>query len=286
MPTTLSQKIDDRSRAAKMDDGTPCRVITDHDIRRLSEEEGVAGRIVEASALDLQIVPTRYLRNMKTLSMDDQRRLLQASVCIVGLGGLGGLVTESLARMGVGRLKLIDGDTVETHNLNRQLLSTTDSIGTAKAEVAAMRVAAVNPGVEVMPHALYLTPENASALIENSELAIDCLDTIPGRFTLESAARQAGIPMISAAVAGLSGHVTTIFPEDAGLENIYGTVDSLSPPKGEETRMGCLAPAVNLIAALESNEALNVLLAKNNTLQNRLLVVDLTDYSIETLQLS
>jgi molybdopterin/thiamine biosynthesis adenylyltransferase len=286
MLPTLKQKIDDRSRAAKMDDGTPCRVITDHDVRRLSAEEGIAGRIVEASALDLQIVPTRYLRNMKTLSMDDQRRLLQASVCIVGLGGLGGLVTESLARMGVGRLKLIDGDTVETHNLNRQLLSTTDSIGAAKAEVAAMRVAAVNPGVEVTPHALYLAPENASTLIENSELAIDCLDTIPGRFTLESAARQAGIPMISAAVAGLSGHVTTIFPEDVGLENIYGTIDSLSPPRGEETRMGCLAPVVNVIASLESNEALNVLLAKKNTLQNRLLVVDLTDYSIETLQLS
>jgi molybdopterin/thiamine biosynthesis adenylyltransferase len=92
--------------------------------------------------------------------------------------------------------------------------------------------------------------------------------------------------MVSAAVAGISGHVTTIFPDDRGLENIYGPEDRLTVVKGAETHLGCLAPGVNLIASLECVEVLKVLLGRDNTLKNRLLVVDLSDYTIETLQFS
>jgi molybdopterin/thiamine biosynthesis adenylyltransferase len=115
---------------------------------------------------------------------------------------------------------------------------------------------------------------------------VDCLDNIPSRFALEAAAKRAGIPMVSAAIAGISGHVTTIFPEDKGLETIYGPEDQISMAKGAETRLGCLAPGVNLIASLECAEVLKVLLKKDTTLKNRLLVVDLADYTVESLQLS
>ena len=91
--------------------------------------------------------------------------------------------------------------------------------------------------------------------------------------------------MVSAAVAGLSGHLTTIFPQDKGLETIYGPIDQLKADKGEEVHLGCLAPGVNLIASLECVEALKVLLDRKHALRNRMLVVDLTDYTFETLQL-
>ena len=285
MKNTLEHRIDALAVNATLADGTPCRTIEAAETIRLADETGVTGRMVEIAALKQHILPDRYLRNMKTLSEVDQIRLLEATVCIVGLGGLGGTVTETLARMGIGRLHLADGDVFEAHNLNRQLFSGVDRIGKPKAEMAVMRVNRINPGIEVVATATYVTPENADILVAPCDLVVDCLDNIDTRFTLEAAVKRAGIPLVSAAVAGMSGHVTTVFPEDSGLETIYGPQDQLSKTRGAETQLGCLAPAVNLMASLECAEVLNVLLEKRQTLKNRLLVVDLADHTFETLQL-
>ena len=282
IPSRLEQLAD----AGILGDGTPCKVISASDVLRLADDTGVPGRIVEIAALERGIIPDRYLRNRQSLSAKDQIQLLESRVCIVGLGGLGGLVTETLARMGIGRLTLVDGDVFEAHNLNRQLLSRSDGLGRSKASDAENRVAAINPGIETNAVAEYLTASNAPALLGECDLAVDCLDNLRSRFTLARATAQAGIPMISAAVAGLSGHITTIFPQDKGLEAIYGPADQLKVDKGEEQLLGCLAPGVNLMASLECAEALQVLLSKENILRNRLLVVDLGDYTFETLQLA
>jgi molybdopterin/thiamine biosynthesis adenylyltransferase len=188
--------------------------------------------------------------------------------------------------MGVGRLHLIDGDVFEAHNLNRQLLSNTDCLGQRKAEAALKRIGAINPGLEVRADSVYLTSENADALVAANNLVVDCLDNIKSRFILEAAAKRAGIPMVSAAVAGMCGHVTTIFPGDKGLETIFGPENQLTAAKGAETQLGCLAPGVNLIASLECAEVFKVLLDRGKTLRNRLLVVDLTDGTFESLPLS
>jgi molybdopterin/thiamine biosynthesis adenylyltransferase len=285
MQNTLEDRLDTLALKTSLADGTPCRTIDAAAIIRLADETGTTGRTVEIAALRHRILPDRYLRNMKTLSEADQIRLLEATVCIVGLGGLGGTVTETLARMGIGRFHLADGDQFEAHNLNRQLLSVVDRIGKPKTEAAVTRIKAINPGLEVVATIEHMTPKNADALVDSCDLVVDCLDSIHSRFTLEAAAKRAGIPMVSAAVAGMSGHVATIFPEDKGLETIYGPEDQLSLAKGAETRLGCLAPAVNLMASLECAEVLNVLLEKNKTLRDKLLVVDLADYTFETLQL-
>ena len=286
MKDTLEHRLDSLASNTALADGTPCRAIAAVQVIRLADEAGVTGRTVELAALRQHILPDRYLRNMKTLSEADQIRLLESTVCIVGLGGLGGTVTETLARMGIGRFCLVDGDVFEAHNLNRQLLSDVDRIGMPKVDAAVMRVKTINPGIEVVATSAFLTPENADTLLGSCDLVVDCLDNIHSRFTLEAAAKRGGIPMVSAAVAGISGHVTTIFPEDNGLETIYGPEDQLKTTKGAETRLGCLSPGVNLIAALECAEVLKILLQKEKTLKNKLLVVDLADYTVETLQLS
>jgi molybdopterin/thiamine biosynthesis adenylyltransferase len=278
--------IDALARQTSLADGTPCRTIGPSEVMRLAEEAGVTGRIVEIEALRQNVLPVRYLRNRQTLCDADQIRLLESTACIVGLGGLGGLVTETLARMGVGRLFLIDGDKFEAHNLNRQLFSSMVAMGMPKAEAATARVRTINPGLEVVASATFLTPENGHTLVGASSIVVDCLDNISSRFALEAAARRAGIPMVSAAVAGISGHVTTVFPGDEGLEAVYGPVDQLEMVTGAETRLGCLAPGVNLMASLECAEVLKVLLGRDKTLKNSLLVVDLADYTFETLQLS
>ncbi len=101
-------------------------------------------------ALQNDIVPEHYARNLRFFSVEDQIALLNSQVGVVGLGGLGGAVTEILARIGFGRLVLLDGDMFEESNLNRQFLSKTDLLGSSKANAAKQRVAEVNPSICAM----------------------------------------------------------------------------------------------------------------------------------------
>jgi molybdopterin/thiamine biosynthesis adenylyltransferase len=129
-----------------------------------------------------------------------------------------------------------------------------------------------------------LTDSNSLSLIENSDVTVDCLDNVPTRFTLERAAKQIGLPLVSAAVAGVSGHVTTIFPEDPGLELIYGESDQ-RPRKGVETSLGCLPQAVTLLASVECSEVIKILLGRGELLRNKLFFVDLVSNTMDVLQL-
>jgi molybdopterin/thiamine biosynthesis adenylyltransferase len=186
----------------------------------------------------------------------------------------------------VGQLNLVDGDRFEDHNLNRQLLCTQHRIGTSKARAAAERVCAINSSLAVEAYEEFLDSKNAPRLIRDSDAVVDCLDNIESRFVLEAAAKAANIPMVSAAVAGLSGQVTTIFPQDEGLELIYGPIDRLTSPKGAETVLGCLPQAVGLIAAAESGEVIKVLLGQDKQLlRNQMLWVDMSANTYETLKL-
>ncbi|MDO8941730.1 MAG: HesA/MoeB/ThiF family protein [Desulfobacterales bacterium] len=279
--------IDDITRLAthrQFPDKTPYRNISVEHVRRLSAESAASGREVEIAALENSIVPERYARNMRTFSLEDQAALLRARVGVVGLGGLGGTVAEILARMGVGRLTLVDGDRFEDSNLNRQLLSTVEGLGQLKSEAARVRVGRINPSVDVNALAEFVTAENAGAVLGGCDVVVDCLDNLRTRFVVEDACRRIGCPFVSAAVAGASGHVTTIFPEDTGLRLIYGEPGQL-PPKGAETSLGTLPYAVVFLATLECAEVVKVILKKGSLLRHKLLVADLMDGIVEVMNL-
>jgi molybdopterin-synthase adenylyltransferase len=242
-------------------------------------------RPAENPVLDLPEFPQRYARNRGTLSGRDQIVLLGSRVCIVGLGGLGGGVTEILTRLGVGPLTLIDGDVFEESNLNRQLLSTVQNLGTSKATAAALRVRQINPSVQTRIHPVFLDAQNAASLLEGAAVVVDCLDSLRTRFVLEKAAKAAGIPLVSAAIAGTYGQITTIFPEDPGLSLIYGPEDGV-PEKGAETALGTLPYTALALASLQCSEITKILLNRGSLLRNRLLVLDLMDNAVEVLALT
>jgi molybdopterin-synthase adenylyltransferase len=106
---------------------------------------------VEGITLGLGLLPARYQRNQQTLTVYDQLKLFRSRVAVIGCGGLGGYVIEELARLGVGTIYAIDPDTFQEHNLNRQLLSSTANLGRAKVEIAAARVAEINPATTLIP---------------------------------------------------------------------------------------------------------------------------------------
>lgn len=277
--------LEQLTEAKTFPDQTPYRSLSVKHILELSRRPGLSGREIEITALENGIVPERYARNLRTFSLPDQSLLLKAHAGVVGLGGLGGTVTEILARMGVGRLTLIDGDRFEDSNLNRQILSSIAHLGHPKAETARRRVSQINPSVDCTGSAEFLSPENAADLLASCDVVVDCLDNLPARFMVEDACRRLGRPMVSAAVAGASGHVTTIFPEDRGLRLIYGEPQNL-PLKGAETALGTVPFSVVFLASLECAEVAKIILKKGTPFRNKLLVADLTDGVIEVMNLT
>lgn len=226
----------------------------------------------------------RYNRNFDTLSLNEQAKLGCTTVAVIGLGGLGGTVLEMLARVGVGRLILIDGDVFDETNLNRQLLSQESLIGVSKAKAAKDRVRAINSQVNVRVFETYVNEENLFEHIKDADLVMDCLDSIDTRFALQDAANKAGIPIVSGAIAGVTGQVTVIYPGDRGYALIYGK-KSRSSAKGVETRTGNISYCALFVAALQSSECVKVLLKRGDILQNKLLIAQLWTNTFEVVNL-
>lgn len=273
------------SKPYQMPDGSELTVISFAQTNAIARQYGVEQKNIEIMALKNSMVPERYVRNLRSLSTDDQIRLLESSVCVVGLGGLGGTVVETLTRIGIGSLILIDGDVFDESNLNRQRFSSENHIGLSKAKTAAKGVSDINASIVVQYHTEMMNPENARDLIRGADIVVDCLDSIDARFVLQDAARKAGIPLVSAAVGGMSSQMTTIFPEDSGFELIYGSRESITNKKGAEVRLGNLAFTVATVASLECAEVVKILLQRGSDLRNRLLIIDLLDYTFECIRL-
>ena len=285
MKRHLPEILRERSRLLTLPDGSNRSVISLTDTADIARQSGKTRKEIDILALEHAIVPQRYLRNLDALSMQNQIALLQSRACIVGLGGLGGTVVETLARLGIGAMTVIDGDSFDESNLNRQTLSSEQNLSHTKTAAALEKILTVNSSIQIRAHTENMDEENAVHLLENSDIAVDCLDNISARFVLERAAKKTGIPMVSAAVAGFFGQVTAIFPEDRGLELVYGPESSLSATRGAETGLGNLGFTVSLTASLECAEVVNILLNKNSDLRNQLLIIDLKEHTFERIRL-
>ncbi|MDQ7823379.1 MAG: HesA/MoeB/ThiF family protein [Candidatus Eremiobacteraeota bacterium] len=244
----------------------------------LADEREAAGefhlglRDIDEAALTTGLMPARYARNRNTIDTSRQLALLRATVAVVGCGGLGGYLVEELARAGVGTLVAIDPDVFTEHNLNRQLLSTLDLLGSPKAAAAAARVAAINPAVEVIARREALTAENGGTLLERAHVAADGLDSIPARITLADTCIEKGIPLVHGAIGGWYGQVLTQYPPRNLIRELYGPTGRTH---GIEKSLGnpSFTPAV--IASLQSAEICRIITGEGPALKERMLVIDL-----------
>lgn len=259
-------------------------VIALEQIRALSCTFSLSSKEVELAALEICVLPRRYLRNLRTIDMDGQAKLLQATVAVVGLGGLGGCVLESLARMGIGRLILIDNDRFSDPNLNRQILATEANLGASKVEAAGLRVAAINSAVEVVSHAVEATSENLLSLLASADMVVDAVDRLPMRIILQEAAQQRGIPLVHGAIGGMLGQVMTILPGDEGLYALYGREEI--PEQGIEAELGCPAATPMMVAAWQAQEVMKLLTGIGKPLRHRLLLLDAAAGTVDVIHLS
>lgn len=222
----------------------------------------------------------RYDRNRELISQSDQDRLNNAVVAVVGLGGLGGHSSEQLARLGIGRLILIDYDVFDESNLNRQLFATEDTIGESKAHWAKERLTKVNSEIEYIFHDTRLTKDNARELLAGAEIVVDALDNIRTRLILQEACRELGVPLVYGAIGGWYGQVAFIEPGDDTLDLLYPDQDAV----GIEKQLGNPSFTPALVASVQVAETLKYLLDRGSLLRNKVLLIDLLNQEYQVLE--
>jgi len=187
----------------------------------------------------------RYERNLPALTEAECLLLREKQVLIVGCGGLGGHIIDQLCRIGIGTLRVADGDVFDETNLNRQLLSRVHLLGVSKAKAAADHIAQVNPSVQVEAVAEFMTADNVCRLIADCDVVIDALDNIPSRRMLSKACEQAGIPYVYGAIQGWVAQAALSLPGD-------GLVDMLFPQNVEIRDKSVLSFTPALCASMQT----------------------------------
>jgi molybdopterin/thiamine biosynthesis adenylyltransferase len=199
---------------------------------------------------------------------EGQNRLKRAHVVVAGVGGLGSPASIYLACAGVGHITIVDYDSVELSNLNRQILYWDEDIGEKKVFSAARKLARLNPQVEVTPVYEKITGDNVKGIISGANVVIDGMDNLGARFIINSACVSEGIPFIHGAIHGFDGEITTIIPgKTACLACILPEVTV----RGEAPPVFGVTPA--LVASLQVMEAIKLLAGIGDLLTNKMLHV-------------
>ena len=215
---------------------------------------------------------TRYKKNFEQngITQADQEKLLNSRVIVMGAGGLGSGVIMNLAALGVGQIKIIDGDIVEESNLNRQIIHKYKNIGRAKVISAKDWVQEFNPDIRVELDKIKINELNYFNIIQGYDIIIDCFDSYESKYMLNEIIIRHKKVLIHGAAQGFYGQVTTIIPDKTGcLECVMQ-----KPKQIKETMHASLSPVVNTIAALQAQEALKVITGAGTPLLNKLLVFD------------
>jgi molybdopterin/thiamine biosynthesis adenylyltransferase len=261
--------------------GQKFHTISESDLRDWALRNNFTLRQAVAAALQVGIFPECFERNFPSLSAPEQLRLFDSSVLVVGLGGLGGTLAPLLARVGVGRVLLADGDVFTPANLNRQWLATHQTLGASKARVAADYLHEINSALLADAIPQYLTPDNLMTHLSQVQVVLDGLDNLHSRRDLFQAAQKAGVPLVHGAVVGRFGQVATVLPDDPeSFTRIYSDT-AIEVAGGREI----LAPTATLTASLQIQEAVRLLLGQPPVYHGRLAHFDGDTGTLELLPL-
>ena len=241
---------------------------------------------LEASQAD------RYARHlvMPQVGPPGQRKLLDTRILLAGLGGLNSPVAMYLAAAGVGTLGLLDFDTVERSNLQRQVLHGESRIGQSKAESACSRIQDINPGIATEILDLKLTPQNAGELAADWDIVIDGTDSFESRYALNRACLEHGTPLVYGAVMRFQGQVSVFWPSGPGQDSspCFQCLMPRAPAEGEApgcAEAGVLGILPGIVGTLQANEALKLALGIGRVLIGELLMVDALNMEFRRMKL-
>jgi molybdopterin/thiamine biosynthesis adenylyltransferase len=274
--TALERAIQVKAQPIKDLVGRDVSVVDEAEADAIAKDFGLSLLDVYKAALRLGIHPRRYLRNRDGISFQDQLKLAGSRVAVVGAGGLGGTVIQLLGRIGVGLLTVVDCDVFDETNLNRQAFCTRDWVGQPKALAVQAQMKGINPAAQVIAQVVRLDSINGPEILAGCQVIVDALDNVKDRLTLETVAKSMGVPFVHGAIAGFEGQLITVFPEDPGLKQIYGSGDeSPSAANRPEFLLGVPSFTPSLVATLEAMEVLKILLNRGVPFRNKMVYIDL-----------
>ena len=218
----------------------------------------------------------RYSRHilLPEIDVSGQEKLLAAHVAIIGIGGLGSPVALYLASSGIGKLSLIDFDSVDLSNLQRQIIHDTDHLGTTKGSSAQGKLAALNPGTSVQVYAEKLSDLEISALIKEVDAVVDCTDNFATRLTINQACVQHQVPLISGAAIRMEGQLMVYDPSIANAPCYACLYQNTAELDLNCATTGVAAPLVGIIGSMQAMETLKILVGFGEPVTGSLLIFD------------
>ena len=219
----------------------------------------------------------RYSRQIMLPEIDaeGQSRLAAATVMIVGLGGLGSSASIYLAAAGVGHLVLIDFDTVDLSNLQRQIVHTTADIGKPKVESASARLVALNPDLKLTLINRLLNESEFAALMQDADVVIDATDNFDTRFALNRASIQTRTPLVSAAAIRFEAQISVFDPrqhDSPCYRCLYAEDNQIDATC---TANGVMAPLLGIVGSIQASEAMKLIMDIGSTLRGKLMLLDI-----------
>ncbi|MFZ4437530.1 MAG: HesA/MoeB/ThiF family protein [Syntrophales bacterium] len=221
----------------------------------------------------------RYARQILMIGEEGQEKLKAASVLVAGAGGLGTVISLYLAAAGVGHLRIIDCDVVDTSNLNRQILHWSKDVGQPKTVSVKEKLTALNPLIHIETDARRITEETVGELVEGQsltgsrpasspQLIIDAMDNFPTRYLLNRAAIERDIPFIHGAVRGFFGQMTTIIPRKGPC------LRCLFPASPPHELFPIVGATCGVIGSIEAAEAIKLITGQGKPLMGRIFIWD------------
>lgn len=229
----------------------------------------------------------RYSRHiiLQEVGVKGQKKLLNASVLIIGAGGLGAPAALYLAAAGVGTIGIVDADEVDLSNLQRQVIHTTNDVGKAKVKSAAETMEAINPDVTVKTYRTFVDSSNILDLIKDYDFIIDGTDNFPAKFLINDACVMAEKPFSHAGIIRFKGQLMTYVP---GEGPCYRCVFKNPPPKDAVPtckQAGVIGAMGGVIGSLQAMEAIKYIIGKGDLLTGKLLTYDALKMEFHTIKL-
>ncbi len=221
---------------------------------------------------------------LKELGKEGQEKLSKSKVAIVGLGGLGTVSSLYLALAGVGNLRLIDQDTVEPHNLHRQVLYTPKDLGYPKAEVSAKRLMEINPFINVEPVPENINVDNVEKLLGGVDCVVDGLDNMRTRYLVNRTCAKLKIPYVFGAAIGVEGNLSVFAPPETPC------LECVLPNISDDALLTCdvrgvLGATPGIIGTMEAMEAIKLLAGIGTPLKGKLMICDFNDMYFTTIEI-
>lgn len=216
----------------------------------------------------------RFSRNIPSIGTDEQKLLEGKHVLVAGCGGIGGYIIEYLARAGIGRITVVDKDSFDETNLNRQLYATVSSIGRSKVLEAKAHAEQINPDLKFEFWMSRLRPSTVKTALMGKDIVIDALDSVEDRLMLEKECEKQGLYLIHGAVAGWRFQVMSVSPGSGSLRMFYDN-NAVSSTRSVLS----FVPAA--CAAVQTAEALKILLGRKPALEDHMLLEDLKEMTRE-----